>query len=116
MIDNQLSDADQLGQIADEFVEAYRQGKCPSVEQFARRYPERAAEIREMLPTLVLMEQAKSTDDSSGYRRRAQAATAAAPLQQLGDWRAPPPMEHKVDFRKCQEASRGSWDDRQRAF
>jgi WD40 repeat protein len=85
MNDNNLS-VDPFGQIADEFVEAYRQGKCPSVEEFARRYPERAAEIREMLPTLVLMEQAKSTDDSSGYRRRAEAATAAAPLQQLGDY------------------------------
>ena len=30
------SAADPFGQIADEFVEAFRQGKRPSVEEFAR--------------------------------------------------------------------------------
>jgi hypothetical protein len=60
MSDNDLS-ADMLGQIADEFVEAFRQGKRPSAEKFARRYPAHADEIRDMLPALVLMEQAKAT-------------------------------------------------------
>ena len=39
MSDKDPSAADPLGQIADEFVEAFRQGQCPSVEEFARRYP-----------------------------------------------------------------------------
>jgi hypothetical protein len=39
MIDDNPSMADPLGQIADEFVEAFRQGKRPSIEEFARRYP-----------------------------------------------------------------------------
>jgi serine/threonine protein kinase/WD40 repeat protein len=86
MIDDDLSSADPFGDIADEFVEAFRQGKHPSVEEFARRYPEQADEIREMLPALVLIEKAKSADDSSGQRRRAKASAAAAPLQQLGDY------------------------------
>ena len=59
MSDNDPSAADPFGQIADEFVEAFRQGKRPSVEEFARRYPEHADEIREILPALVLMEKAK---------------------------------------------------------
>jgi WD40 repeat protein/serine/threonine protein kinase len=90
MIDNELSDSDQLGKIADEFVEAFRQGKRPSVEEFARRYPERADEIRDMLPALVLMEEAKSADDSSSQRRRAKAALATEErrkLERLGDYR-----------------------------
>ena len=37
MSDDNPSAADPLGQIADEFVEAFRQGKQPSVEEFARR-------------------------------------------------------------------------------
>src|SRR5438046_5757332 len=86
MIDNDLSGADPFGQIADEFVEAFRQGKRPSVEEFARRYPEHADEIRDMLPALVLMEKAKAADDTSGQRRRAKATAAAVPLQQLGDY------------------------------
>jgi urea transport system substrate-binding protein len=79
------SAADPFGQIADEFVEALRQGQRPSVEEFARRYPAHADEIREMLPALVLMEKAKAADDTAGQRRPATAA-AAAPLQQLGDY------------------------------
>src|SRR5438477_698296 len=86
MTDNDPSSADPLGQIADEFVEAFRQGKRPSVEAFARRYPAHANEIRDMLPALVLMEKAKSADDAPGQRRPAKASAAAAPLQQLGDY------------------------------
>jgi hypothetical protein len=72
-----------LGQIADAFVEAFRAGKRPSVEEFACRYPEYADAIREMLPALVLMEQARSADDSSGEGP----PDAPAPLRQLGDYR-----------------------------
>src|SRR6516164_416948 len=86
MIDDNPSAADPFGQIADEFVEAFRQGKRPSVEEFARRYPAHADEIREMLPALVLMEKAKAADDAPHQRRQAKAAAAAAPLQQLGDY------------------------------
>src|SRR5205814_8103779 len=83
MSNDNLSSADPFGQIADEFVEAFRQGKRPSVEEFARRYPELADEIREMLPALVLMERARSADDPPDQRR---SATAAVPLSQLGDY------------------------------
>lgn len=58
----QSSLADPFGRIADEFVEAYRAGKRPSIEEFAARYPDHAQEIRELLPALVLVEQAKSTE------------------------------------------------------
>jgi WD40 repeat protein/serine/threonine protein kinase len=82
MSDNDPS-ADPLGQIADEFVEAVRLGQRPSVEEFARRYPEHAAEIRDILPALGLMEQAKSAADSSGQPRRARPPLL---LPQLGDY------------------------------
>src|SRR5207244_626703 len=85
MSDDDLSAADPLGQIADEFVEAFRQGKRPSVEEFAKRYPEHADEIREMLPALVLMEGAKSGADAPDQGPRA-TASASALLQQLGDY------------------------------
>jgi WD40 repeat protein/serine/threonine protein kinase len=84
MSDNDLSAADPFGQIADEFAEAYRQGQRPSVEEFARRYPEHADDIRDILPALVMMENAKSTDTP---RDRLPASTASGPLRQLGDYR-----------------------------
>jgi WD40 repeat protein/serine/threonine protein kinase len=76
------SGEDPFGAIADEFVEAVRQGKRPSVEEFARRYPEHADQIREILPALALMEGVKSADATPSQRRPA----AAPPLQQLGDY------------------------------
>lgn len=45
MSDTDPSDADPFGAIGDEFVEAFRQGRCPSVEEFARRDPEHADAI-----------------------------------------------------------------------
>ena len=39
MSDNDPSAADPFGAIADEFVEAFRQGKRPSAEEFARATP-----------------------------------------------------------------------------
>jgi WD40 repeat protein/serine/threonine protein kinase len=86
MNDTNPSAVDPLGQIADEFLEAFRQGKRPSVEEFAQRYPEHADAIRDMLPALLLMEQAKTADDTPGQKRQATVSGAAAPLQQLGDY------------------------------
>ena len=48
MSNNDSSVADPFGQIADEFMEAFRQGRSPSVEEFARRYPAHADDIRDI--------------------------------------------------------------------
>jgi serine/threonine protein kinase len=82
MSDYTSSSTDPVGDIADAFVEAFRQGKRPSVEEFAQRYPEHADELREILPALVLMEKAKSREDAPP----AQPPAAAPPLRQLGDY------------------------------
>jgi serine/threonine protein kinase/WD40 repeat protein len=81
MSGNDPSVTDPFGRIADEFVEAFRQGQRPSVEEFARRYPEHADAIRKILPALLLMEKAKGSD-APGQ----QSPANAAPLQQLGDY------------------------------
>src|SRR6516162_8470085 len=88
MSDNDPSAADPFGPIADEFVEALRQGKRPSVEEFARRYPAHADGLRDMLPALLLMEKAKSVADAPGQPGQARASAAAAPLPgQIGRYR-----------------------------
>ena len=68
MSDNDPSCADPLGAIADEFVEAFRRGKRLSVEAFARRYPRHADAIRDVLPALLLMENAKAVGRGDGRR------------------------------------------------
>jgi hypothetical protein len=85
MSDNNPSAADPFGHTADELVEAFRQGLRPSVEELARRYPEHADEIREMLPALVLIEKAKSAA-APGQRRPGPVSAAPAPLSLLGDY------------------------------
>lgn len=45
-----------LDEVADEFVKEYRQGESPSINDYAERYPEYAQDIRELFPTLVLLE------------------------------------------------------------
>ena len=82
MTDNEASGADPLGSIADEFVEAFRQGQHPTVEDFVRRYPVHADELREILPALELMEKAKAPHPAPP-----RLAGASPPIQQLGDYR-----------------------------
>jgi hypothetical protein len=84
MIDNNLSAADSFGLIADKFVNAIRQGKRPTVEEYAHRYPEHADEIREVLPALVMIERAK--DEDLPRERRAADVAESPPIKQLGDY------------------------------
>jgi serine/threonine protein kinase len=49
---------DRLEEIAESFLIELRQGKQPRIADFAKRHPQLAVEIRELLPTLVTMEQA----------------------------------------------------------
>jgi len=50
---------DHLGRIADSFVLRYRRGEPRPVSEYAKEHPDLADEIRELLPALVLLEEAK---------------------------------------------------------
>ena len=52
-----LSGSDLLNDLAHEFAERYRRGERPSLNEYADRHPEIAGEIRELFPTLVMIEQ-----------------------------------------------------------
>lgn len=56
-----------LGEISERFTEEIRQGKNPSVEDYANRYPEVADEIRELFPALALLEKGSQRDDLTHY-------------------------------------------------
>lgn len=79
--------ADPFGRIADEFVAEFRLGRRPSVDEYARRYPEFADDIKDILPTLVLMERAKSAGGS--IDGESVCAHDSSPLlgKELGDYR-----------------------------
>ncbi len=51
--DNQPNAIDQL---AEDFLQRYRSGESPKIDAYVRRHPELEAEIRDVFPTLILME------------------------------------------------------------
>src|SRR4051812_42537249 len=45
-----------LGQLAEEFSNQVRQGRMPSIEEYAASHPALAGRIRALFPTLMLLE------------------------------------------------------------
>lgn len=55
--------------LASQFVAEYRAGERPSVENYARRYPQHAATIRNSFPVLALLEQTRVQTEATSIRR-----------------------------------------------
>jgi serine/threonine protein kinase/WD40 repeat protein len=70
--------------LAEEFVERRRRGETPSLAEYIARYPHLAADIRDLFPALVLMDDIDPRSDDLG---RAEAEDHAEPLGQVGDYR-----------------------------
>jgi hypothetical protein len=81
--------ADLLDQLAEEFLARFRRGERPAVQEYTAKYPEHAAEIRDLFPALVVLEQAAPTSGSeSESSATAPSAVSAAGLpEQVGDYR-----------------------------
>jgi WD40 repeat protein/serine/threonine protein kinase len=73
-----------LTRLADEFAQRYRRGERPSLAEYVERYPHLAADIREVFPALVEVEQVKEDHQEAAEQT---AAPPAPALQQLGDFR-----------------------------
>ncbi len=76
-----------LEQLAEEFVQRHRRGERPSLSEYAERYPDLAADIRDLFPTLLQIEQLKSPADATGEFVPAAASSDGTPLDRLGDYR-----------------------------
>src|SRR5512135_636376 len=59
-----MTDDSLLVQLAEEFTRKVREGKLPDVEEYASHYPVLAARIRELFPTLMLLEGMAATGES----------------------------------------------------
>ncbi|HEV3344357.1 MAG TPA: protein kinase, partial [Pirellulales bacterium] len=66
-------------ELAEEFLNRYRRGERPSISEYARRHPDLANDIRDLFPSLAMMEEA------GGFS--ATGATAASVPDRLGDYR-----------------------------
>ena len=66
--DSDVDVPDAVGQLAEQFLALHRQGLTPDIEDYCLRYPEDADRIRNLFPTLLMVEQcgvAASGDSSS---------------------------------------------------
>jgi serine/threonine protein kinase/WD40 repeat protein len=82
------SGPDALNDLAYEFAQRYRQGQRPSLTEYTNRYPELAAQIRNLFPALVVMEAFGSVAGSppAGPEEGAEAERRKLP-RQLGEYR-----------------------------
>ncbi len=73
-----------LGQLADEFTARVRAGQMPEVEEYAAKHPGLAARIRELFPTLMLLE-GMAGAEARGATARSDGDSAGDRLWQLPD-------------------------------
>jgi len=75
-------------ELAEEFIERYRQGQRPSLKEYIDRHASLADEIREVFPAMAIMENIALDDGSLTGDPTGEAPQAEAPpLEQLGDYR-----------------------------
>lgn len=78
-------ESDPVDVLLTEFVNRHRQGESPTIEEYVRRHPDLADEIRELFPMVVDMErlkEEKSVSSDNGY-----VGLGTDKLDQLGDFR-----------------------------
>src|SRR5262249_26208304 len=75
-----------LERLAAEFVERHRKGEHPPLSEYTQRYPDLAADIRELFPALVQIESLKPAADPTGAFEPRPAPDRTR-LERLGDYR-----------------------------
>jgi hypothetical protein len=81
-------DRNPVEKLAEEFLERQRRGERPTLTEYADKYPQWAAEIRDLFPALVMMEQLKPGQaDVTGAFESGPAAPEGRKLERLGDYR-----------------------------
>ncbi len=76
-----------LERLAAEFVERHRAGERPPLSEFVQRHPELSADIRDLFPALVQIEQLKPAADLTGEFEPEGVAGGESGPDRLGDYR-----------------------------
>ena len=74
--------------LAEEFLARYREGERPPLSEYVGRYPELAAEIRDLFPALVMMEEVVPSGPTTDGGRPPGSPTSS-PLTRLGQVEVP---------------------------
>ncbi len=78
------SNCDTFELLAAEFMDGCRRGQCPSIDEYARKHPDLAAEIRELFPTIATLENLKGAGTSGSAHGP---VAGDLQLERLGDFR-----------------------------
>ena len=81
------SGPDLFNMLADEFAERYRRGERPPLSEYIEKYPELAAQIHELFPALLAIEQFGSGADLATGLPAPRPETAGPIPERLGDYR-----------------------------
>ncbi|MBM4077655.1 MAG: hypothetical protein FJ267_18665, partial [Planctomycetes bacterium] len=73
-----------LDGLLSQFTQEVRAGKNPEIAEYIRRYPDLAAEIRELFPVVETLEHCRSRNDSESVRYR---FPEEFRIEQLGEYR-----------------------------
>ena len=80
-------DRNPVDVLADEFSERLRNGESPSITEYVRRRPDLEEDIRELFPTISMMEQFRKKQQVDTQLTQQSARLDAEKLKQLGDFR-----------------------------
>lgn len=72
--------------LAEEFAHRCRQGACPSVSDYAARYPQYADEIRELFPSIGMMEQLRRKENAERELRESRSRLDPHRLERIGEY------------------------------
>ena len=78
---------DAIEQLAEEFLERYRQGEHPTLAEYAEAYPVWAERIRELFPTMLLLEGVKLDSSGTPEYHESLSPWSEEGLERLGDFR-----------------------------
>ena len=79
---DESSHSQRIDLLADEFLARRRNGESPTIEEYCVKYPDLAEDIRELFPTLEMMETLKPSMDTVQADRGVPAS-----LERIGDYR-----------------------------
>ena len=77
--------SDQVVELADEFLDRYRNGQFPPIAEYTERYPEHADQILQFFPLMAMMENIAISSDSSHHTRQ-RIANAEIPFDRIGEF------------------------------
>ena len=81
------SGPDLLNELANDFAERYRRGERPELTEYTAKYPELAAEIRDLFPAMAVIEEFGSVAAGSPGPHAQDATSDGVVPRQLGEYR-----------------------------